>query len=323
MDVEKVQSTLQRARNVLTLEAEGLIASAGLLGPQFIKAIEIIDNASGRIVTTGIGKSGIVARKIAATLNSTGTPSIYLSPVNALHGDIGVVQEGDVGLLFSKSGYSGELEEIQRAFARRSVPSILVTAAESTNLTNDAAVVIRIASAQEACPLELAPTTSTISMIGVGDALAILLMEERGFDVVDFARNHPSGSIGRRLTMRVEDLMVTGAEIPKVDEGAPLRDVVLEMTRKRLGATCVIREELLVGIITDGDLRRTFTEVDNIEEQTAVDMMSRNPMTIEPESAARHALEILEQTKRTHLPVVEAKHLIGFLHLHHLVEAGL
>lgn len=317
------RTKLDRAREVLTLEANGLLKSAKFLDGEFLEALEILNGSSGKIVTTGVGKSGLVARKVAATLNSTGSPALYLSPINALHGDIGVVQEGDVGLFFSKSGHSRELEEVLRAFTIRNVPNILVTAAEAALLGDYSTAVVRIADAQEACPFDLAPTTSTISLIGIGDALAILLMEGRGFDADDFALNHPSGSIGRRLTMRVEDLMVTGEEIPTVALWDKFRAVILEMTQKRQGATCVVRGQTLVGIITDGDLRRKFGKIDDVESMFAENMMSPEPMAMSPGTAAREALQLLEETKRSHLPIVDGNRLVGFLHLHHLVEAGL
>ena len=314
---------LEHARAVLRTEAVGLTRTAEKIGDSFAEALNLLVEMKGKVVTSGVGKSGIVARKVAATLNSTGTPSTWLAPTDALHGDIGLVQPGDVALLFSKSGTSDELAGLMSSLSTRSVATVLMTGRPTGLLQSRADVVLEIADASEACPYELAPTTSIVSMIGLADALALCLMRLRGFKPTDFARNHPSGALGRRLTMRVDELMTLGDEIPRVESHATFADVVLEISKKRLGATVVEEEGVLVGVITDGDLRRTFEGGHNLSELRASDFMSTDPMTTPPGTAAAEALSMLERTKRTHLPVTRKGTVIGFLHLHHLVEAGL
>ena len=315
---------VSRGRRVISDEVHGLKSTANLMSEGFSLAIDLLLGVRGKVILCGVGKSGLVARKVAATLNSTGTPSLYLSPTDALHGDLGVVQRDDVLLLFSRSGRSEEVSTLLKGVKERGLQVMLITAEPDSNLAKSVSVVLPIADVKEACSLELAPTTSTTSMIALGDALAVVLMEERGFRSTDFAKNHPSGSLGRRLTMKLSDLMVRGAAVPRVSEDATFREIVLEMSRKRLGATLVVESGKLLGIITDGDLRRAFSIHPAMDGVIARDIMSASPMTAPASMQAVDGLLMLEEAKRTHLPLVDEDGIVeGILHLHHLVEAGL
>lgn len=319
-----VERRIERGRRVFEDEIRGLESTTDLLGPAFSNVVDLILAIEGKVVLCGVGKSGMVARKVAATLNSTGTPSLYLSPTDALHGDLGVVQPKDMLILFSRSGRSDEVAMLLKEVARRGIVTVLVTANPSSELAQGVQQLLPIADAKEACALELAPTTSTTSMIALGDALAVVLMEERGFEPTDFASNHPSGLLGRRLTMRLSDLMVQGDAIPQVLIDASFQEVVLEITRKRFGATLVMEGDRLAGIITDGDLRRAYSTGQSVGECTAEEIMTVDPMTAHPSEQAVDGLRVLENAKRTHLPIVDHDgHLAGMVHLHHLVEAGL
>ena len=319
-----VETRIAEGREVMRVEAEGIAATAEVIGEPFSAAIDMILQSPGKVALSGVGKSGLIARKISATLNSTGTPSVWVSPVDALHGDIGLFQGGDVAILLSRSGTSGELTELVRALSNRNVRIILITGGTDGSLVRSVDLILPIGNLREACPLELAPTTSTTCMLALGDALAVVLMKERGFRPEDFAENHPSGALGRRLTMRLSDVMRTGDQIPTVLPDATFQNVVLEISRKRLGATLVAEGTEVTGIITDGDLRRLFERSAHPADALAMDMMTQQPMTMPAASPAVDGLRLLEQTRRAHLPVTDEEgRVCGIVHLHDLVEVGL
>jgi arabinose-5-phosphate isomerase len=317
--------------NVVRIEAEALRALAdriaGPMSAAFTRAIDLMFNCRGRVVVTGMGKSGIIARKIAATLSSTGTPALYLHPVEAVHGDLGMVVRGDVVLALSASGETEEILRLLATIKRLQVPLISMTCDEISNsakreistLASAAEVSLDCSIAKEACSLGLAPTASTTTMLALGDALAVTLAEKRGFKEEDFADLHPGGKLGKRLA-RVESLMHTGDAIPRVTPKTKMSEVIYEMSRKKLGMTTVVEGEKLVGLISDGDLRRQLqSRGKDVLDLTAAECMTREPKTISPQEFAASALAIMEQKKITSLVVVDGKmKLEGIVHLHDL-----
>ena len=331
--------------NVVRIEAEALRALADRIGgpmaASFQRAVDLMFCCAGRIVVTGMGKSGLIARKIAATLSSTGTPALYLHPVEALHGDLGMVVRGDVVLALSASGETEEILALLATIKRLQVPLISMTGdavppatppdagggARATNskpsalstLAGAADVALDCSIAQEACSLGLAPTASTTTMLALGDALAVTLSERRGFKEEDFANLHPGGKLGKRLA-RVESLMHSGDALPRVTPSAKMPDVIYEMSRKKLGVTAVVEGERLVGIISDGDLRRLLEKRGkDVMDLTAGEAMTRSPKTIGAEEFAATALALMEEKKITSLMVVDgAGRLEGIVHLHDL-----
>lgn len=319
------QKTIARGREVVAIEKSGLERLEGQIGESFAKAVDLLESTAGKIVLTGVGKSGIVAQKITATLNSTGTPALYLHPIDALHGDLGVIQREDVVIILSKSGNTAELSQLFPALRALGVQIIAITGNPSGPIARLAAVTLDCSVEREACPFDLAPTASTTVMLALGDALAVVLYERKGFTAEDFAATHPGGSIGRRLLLRAEDMMKTGDEIPLVRPEDDFNAVIMEMSRKRLGASLVVDlEERLAGIITDGDLRRLLERRAEIYELTAADMMTPDPMTASSDLLGSSALVLLEENKRMQLPIVDAeRRVLGILHIHDLIEAGL
>ena len=327
--------------NVVRIEAEALRALAdriaGPMADAFIKAVELICACSGRVVVTGMGKSGIIARKIAATLSSTGTPSLFMHPVDAVHGDLGMVVRGDVVLALSASGETEEILRLLATLKRLQVPLISMTgdavfakaAGESpattpateriSTLAAAADVALDCSVAQEACGLGLAPTASTTAMLALGDALAMTLAEKRGFKEEDFANLHPGGKLGKRLA-RVESLMHTGDAVPRVTPQTQMPDVIYEMSRKKLGVTAVVDGQKLVGVISDGDLRRLLEKRGkDVLDLSAGECMTANPRTIGANEFAATALALMEEKKITSLVVVDGTHtLLGIVHLHDL-----
>lgn len=325
--------------NVVRIEAEALRALAdriaGPMAEAFNRAVEVIYACGGRVVVTGMGKSGIIARKVAATLNSTGTPSLFMHPVEAVHGDLGMVVTGDVVLALSASGETEEILRLLATLKRLQVPLISMTCDElySTNAGGDARatranlstladasdVALDCSVTQEACSLGLAPTASTTSMLALGDALALALAEKRGFKEEDFANLHPGGKLGKRLA-RVESLMHSGESVPRVTSGTKMPDVIYEMSRKKLGVTAVVEGDKLLGVISDGDLRRLL----EVRGKDALDLaagecMTRNPRTIRGHEFAATALALMEEKKITSLVVVNGTGKIeGIVHLHDL-----
>ena len=312
------------ARNVLTIEADAVSALAARLDGSFIAAHDLLLNCRARVVVTGMGKSGHIANKIAATLASTGTPAFFLHPAEASHGDLGMITNDDVVLALSNSGESPEILAIVPFLKRRGIALIAMTGNPNSTMAREANVHLNTAVEKEACPLNLAPTASTTAMLALGDALAISLLEARGFSEDDFAQTHPGGTLGKRLLIRIADLMHGGERLPQVSERASLQEALLEMTRKGLGATAVVNEKnLLVGIFTDGDLRRTLEKTADLRGVKIIDVMTRNPRTMAPDKLAAEAAQLMQSRKITCVLIVDAEnHLKGALHTHDLMRAG-
>lgn len=320
-------SALETARRVLRIEAEALEGLARSLGAEFERALDLVLSCRGKVVLTGMGKSGIVCRKIAATLSSTGTPAFFLHPAEGVHGDLGILARGDLVIAVSNSGETEELVEILPVIRRLGLGLIAVTGNARSTLARRSQVVLFLGVEREACPLNLAPMASTTATLALGDALAAALMERRGFSIEDFARFHPAGALGRRLTLQVDDLLHDGDEIPRVQLATPLRTAILEMTSKRLGLTGVFDAEGgLVGVITDGDLRRGLERRADLLELTAGEVMTPDPKRVARGTLAVEALRLMEAHAITSLFVVEAegaRSVAGVVHIHDLVKAGL
>jgi arabinose-5-phosphate isomerase len=311
---------LALARRVLETEAAAILALVARLDDRFDRAVALLRGCTGRVILTGMGKSGIICQKIAATLASTGTPAHFLHPAEAIHGDLGVVQPDDVVVALSYSGETDEILRLLEAIRRLGVKLIVMSGVPRSTLAQAADVALDCSVTEEACPLNLAPTASTTAALAMGDALAMALLVERGFREEDFANLHPGGKLGRRL-MRVEHLMHAGTECPIVQLTTSMRDAIYEMTSKALGMTCVVDgDDHLVGIITDGDLRRHMDTQSDLRQRTAGDIMTRNPVTISQTMLAVEALNIMEHRKITSLVVVggEPPRLAGVLHVHDL-----
>lgn len=289
----------------------------------FLGAVELILNCGGRVVVSGIGKSGHIARKIASTMASTGTPAFFVHPAEASHGDIGMITREDVMIALSNSGESAELLTIIPAIKRQGAKLIAITGNVDSTLAREADIHLDAHVDQEACPLGLAPTASTTAVLALGDALSVALLDARGFSADDFARSHPGGSLGRRLLTRVSDVMRTGPDIPAVPESGTLRDGVLEMTNKRMGMTAILdRESRVVGIFTDGDLRRSLDHLGDIGSTMIADVMTRGPRTIRPDHLAVEAVEIMERHKVNQILVTDRDgRLVGALNMHDLFRA--
>lgn len=315
---------IEKAKEVIRKEAEAILNLEKKINSEFQKAVEIILKCRGRVIVTGIGKSGIIGKKIAATLNSTGTAALFLHPVEGLHGDLGLVRRDDVVIAITKSGETEELQQLFPLFKRLGVPIISLTGSPGSQTAEKSDVVIDVSVAEEACPNNLVPTSSTTAALVMGDALAIALLEERHFSAEDFALLHPGGYLGKRLLLKVKDVMHTGTSIPMVSEDANMKEVILEMTSKRFGATTVVNDKKeLVGIFTDGDLRRLVERTEEIFKLKAREVMIRNPKTIEEEALAAKALNRMEFYNITCLIVPNGnKEPVGILHLHDLLKAG-
>ncbi|MBE0643297.1 MAG: KpsF/GutQ family sugar-phosphate isomerase [Bacteroidetes bacterium] len=317
---------IEHGREVVRIEAEALASMTERIGEDFARAVEIIYECSGRVIVAGIGKSGLIARKIVATMNSTGTPAIYLHPSDAIHGDLGMVRSEDVVLLISKSGVTDELKLILPIFSRIGVKIISILGnSGASSLADHSDIILDASVREEACPHNLAPTASTTAALALGDALAVALLKKRDFTAEDFALFHPGGSLGKRLLLRVNEIMTAGDEVPRVHQAVPLKDAILEITSKRLGATCVVDDAgKLVGMITDGDLRRLLERDTDMKNLLAVDVMNARPKTILSSTLAASALELMEEHKITQLIVTdEARIPIGIVHMHDLVQLGL
>jgi len=312
--------SLKTARKVLEVEAEALRELPGRLDARFERAIEILLDCKGRVVVTGMGKSGIIGQKISSTLSSTGTPSFFVHPAEALHGDLGRLVRNDVVVALSYSGETEELLRLLDTIKRLAIPLIALTGQPNSTLAQASDVVIDAGIRQEACPLGLAPTASTTAMLALGDALAMALLEKRGFKEEDYAALHPGGGLGVKLK-RVENLMHTGDAVPRVRPETPLAEVIYEMSKKGLGLTTVIVDgDRLVGFISDGDLRRFFQKEGNQAlSRTAAACMTHKPVTIGPKELATCALNLMEARKITSLPVVDSRgKLEGVIHIHDL-----
>jgi arabinose-5-phosphate isomerase len=314
---------LDLARKVLKTEADAILGLVERIDGEFERAVQLLFECKGRVIVTGMGKSGIICRKIAATFSSTGTPAFFLHPAEAIHGDLGVLQKEDVVVAISQSGETGEILRLLETIRRIGARLVAITGVRSSTLAQAADVALDCEIAEEACPMNLVPTASTTAALALGDALAMTLLVEKGFRPEDFANLHPGGKIGKRL-MRVEALMHAGASVPIVSVTTPMREVIYEMSRQGLGMTCVVDANRLVGIITDGDLRRRMSETPSVLELTAGETMTRHPITISGSLLAAEALHLMEERKITSLIVVDAERNVqGVLHLHNLWRTGL
>lgn len=305
------------------MEARSITGLAAFINEDFEKAVKAIAACSGRVVVSGIGKSAIIAQKIVATFNSTGTPSIFMHAADAIHGDLGMVQQEDVVMVISKSGESPEIKVLVPLIRNFGNTLIGMVGNKTSYLAKNASILLDTTVEQEACPNNLAPTTSTTAQLVMGDAMAVTLMEMKGFQSDDFAKFHPGGMLGKKLYLRVSDLYADN-EKPKVMATQTLKEVIVEMTAKRLGITGVVDEENnLLGIITDGDLRRMMEKNVSIEAVKAGDIMTKNPKTIGPDELAVDALDLMRRNEISQLAVVQDKKYSGIIHLHDLVKEGL
>jgi arabinose-5-phosphate isomerase len=315
---------IKEAKDVLRIEAEGILNLADKVGPEFAKAVQWIYDSRGRVIVTGIGKSGIVARKIAATFNSTGTKALFLHPVEAIHGDLGMVSPDDIVLLLSNSGETEELKALVPTLKSLGTRIIALTGNSNSTLGHNCDLAIYAGVEREACPLGLAPTASTTAMLALGDALVVTLINMREFQPEDFRLYHPGGALGERLRVPIETIMRTGTAIPLVHVNTQVAAALKEMDRKGLGATLVISDtDPLVGIVTDGDLRRGLGRYQDITTKPVATIMTKNPKTIEAKGSVADALEIMESHEITVLPVVKSGgELVGIIHLHDLLGKG-
>jgi arabinose-5-phosphate isomerase len=316
-------SALELARRVLAIEADAVRALIDRLDERFLGAVSLIQACRGRVIVSGIGKSGHIARKLASTLSSTGTPAYFVHPAEASHGDLGMIQRDDVFIGISYSGESDELLQILPLVRRQGARLIAIAGNAQSSLAREADVFLDAGVAQEACPLNLAPTASTTAALALGDALAVTLLQARGFSAEDFARSHPGGSLGRRLLTRVADVMRKGDDVPAVRDHATLKAAILEMSRGRIGMTAVLDASGRVsGIFTDGDLRRALEKITDIGAARVTDVMSVRPRSIRPDALAAEAVQIMETHKISQLLVVDAVgNLVGALNMHDLFRA--
>lgn len=321
--MKKDNNLLDIARQTLQLEAQAIMELQEKIDGQFTDIINQLHHMKGRLVVSGIGKSAIIGQKIVATLNSTGTPSIFMHAADAIHGDLGMVQLGDIVMIISKSGESPEIKVLVPLIQNLGNPLIAMVGNLESTLAKGANWILDTTVSQEACPNNLAPTSSTTAQLAMGDALAVCLMETRGFGSADFAKFHPGGALGKKLYLRVGDLSKLN-EQPSVNENSSLKAVILEMTRKRLGLTAVLDNEMqLKGVITDGDLRRMLEKGGDLENTQAKDIMGIHPKTIAPDALAVDALDRMRKNNITQLIVTENNTYLGVIHLHDLVREGL
>lgn len=314
-----------QAKKVIEIELEAIQNLLTKIDQSFAKACELLLHCKGRIIVIGMGKSGHIGSKIAATLASTGSPAFFIHAAEASHGDLGMITADDVVLILSYSGATPEVLALLPLLQQLEIPIISITGKKHSVLANAAIVNIDVAITQEACPHNLAPTSSTTAMLVMGDALAIALLNERNFTPEDFARSHPGGTLGKRLLLKVKDLMRSGDAIPRVSPDANLQQTILEVTRKGLGVTLITDEEqVLLGVFSDGDLRRAFAHNLTLNETPISSIMGRNPKTINANELAAAALETMERYKITSLAVVdEAKKVQGIIHMHAIIESGI
>jgi arabinose-5-phosphate isomerase len=321
--IQPTLKALDLAKQVLRIEGEAVLGLAELIDHTFLEALTLVLNCQGRVIVCGIGKSGHIGRKIASTLASTGTPAFFVHPAEASHGDLGMITSGDVVLAISNSGESNELLNILPFIKRQGAKLIAMTGKPNSTLARDSDTHLNASVAQEACPLNLAPTASTTAALALGDALAVALLDARGFKAEDFARSHPGGSLGRRLLTRVRDVMRSGEATPSVAPNAPVTEAILEISRGGIGMTTVISPQReVLGIFTDGDLRRAIVNKLDLQSLTVADVMSAKPRQIGPDKLVAEAVEMMEKYKINQIPVVdENQQLIGALNMHDLFQA--
>jgi len=315
---------VEQAKEVLRIEAEGILAVVEQVGDEFVKAVDLIMACPSRVIITGIGKSGIVGQKIAATLNSTGTASFFLHPVEAMHGDLGLVDPSDVVLAISYSGKTAELNLLLESLKKRGNKIIAMTGGRQSPLADSGDAVLDIAVPREACPLGLAPTASTTATLALGDALAVVLLERKQFKESDFRRNHPGGSLGERLKVKVSEVMLTGDDIPSVPMSTPLVEAIEVLNEKNLGAVLIMETaDTIAGILTDGDVRRLVSKKQDFTSLTSGEVMTSAPKTIDPDLLAADAVSIMQRHEITVLAVTDKQgRLIGLLHLQYLLGKG-
>jgi arabinose-5-phosphate isomerase len=317
---------IERARRVLQIEAAAVERLAERINDAFVRAVELILACEGKVVVTGVGKSGIIGQKIASTLASTGTPAFFLHPTEGVHGDLGMLGKQDIVLAISNSGETDELSQILPLIKRNGNKLIVFTGRMTSTLARAGDVVLDVSVQEEACPLGLAPTASTTCTVAMGDALAVALLEKRGFNKEDFAALHPGGKLGKRLLLKVGDVMHVGDEIPVVYENTLMKEALVEITSKRLGVTGVMNDRKeLMGVITDGDLRRALERYPDLLKRTAAEVMTRNPKWIEADTLAAQAVQRMEEHSITSLFVLDRageKIPCGIIHLHDLLKAG-
>jgi arabinose-5-phosphate isomerase len=315
---------LRRARAVFEIEADAVRGLSSRIGPDFLRACTLLRECRGRVVVLGMGKSGHIGNKIAATLASTGTAAFFLHPAEASHGDIGMMTAHDIALAISNSGETPELLTLLPTIKRMAVPVVALTGKSQSTLGRAAAVVLDVSVPVEACPLNLAPTASTTATLAMGDALALAVLEARGFTEEDFARSHPGGILGRRLLLHVADVMRSGDQLPRVGPEASLRDGLLEMSAKGLGMTTIVApDDRLLGVFTDGDLRRTLDRNLDLRQVRMHEVMTSNPKSVQPQMLAAEAVHVMETSRITALPVVDRDlRLVGALNVHDLFRAG-
>jgi arabinose-5-phosphate isomerase len=316
--------SIEEARKVLKIEEEGLSAVRRRIGEEFNDAVEAMLRCPTRVIITGIGKSGIIGQKIAATLNSTGTPAFFLHPVEAMHGDLGMVAQTDVVIAISYSGGTAELNALLTSLKKRGVTIIGMTGGADSPLAKAADIVLDIAIPREACPLGLAPTTSTTVTLAMGDALAVVLLNKKKFQESDFRQNHPGGTLGQRLKVKVSEVMVSGPRVPVIQVDRSAIDAVQVLNAKNLGAVLIVNEDdEVAGILTDGDVRRYIADQKTFRDLMVRDVMTPNPISIDGNMLAADALSVLQRHEITILPIVSgAKQLLGMLHLHDLLGKG-
>ena len=316
------ETLLGEARRVLGAEAGAIVGLADRLDERFVEAVELLSAAEGRVIVTGVGKSGIIARKIAATLTSTGTPATFLHPVDGMHGDLGIVSRGDLGIFVSKSGGSSELGGLMEYMLRLGLPIIALTGDPDSALAKNATVALDCRVSQEACPMDLAPTSSTTAALAMGDALAMVLLQRRGFRPEDFARFHPGGALGKRLTLRVSDLMVK-EDYPEVTDAADMRDCIVPLAHLRGTVPIVDRGRKVVGVVTAGDLTRLMERREDFLDVPVRDVMTKDPKTTVLDALAGAVVRDMEDYKIMALPVTdETGELRGMVHLHDILRAG-
>jgi arabinose-5-phosphate isomerase len=318
-------ASLDEGRRVLQIEARAVQALIDRLDEHFTKAVDLLYNCKGKVVVSGMGKSGLIGQKIAATLASTGTPAFFLHPAEGMHGDLGMLARRDALIAISNSGETKEILQLLPYVERMGVPTVGMTGKLGSTLAKHSDVVLDVSVSEEACPMGLAPTASTTAALAMGDALAVALLQKRGFKSEDFAQFHPGGTLGRRLLIKVRDLMHTGEELPQVEEQATGSAAISEISAKKLGMTTVVdRTGALVGVITDGDLRRFVQQGGDVIKATAGTLASRAPRTIRPDDLAARAVEMMERFSITTLVVTEGdRRIAGVIHLHDLLKNGI
>ncbi len=320
--MSNTQAILDLAKKTIKKEADAVQNLSSFLNNEFADAVECIIQSKGRVVISGIGKSAIIASKIVSTLNSTGTPAVFMHAADAIHGDLGTIQENDVVICISKSGGTPEIKMLVPLIKRGNNTLIGMTGNTDSFLAQQADFVLNTYVSEEACPNNLAPTTSTTAQMVMGDALAICLLELKGFSSSDFAKYHPGGALGKRLYLRVEDIASVNQK-PQVTIDTHVKNVIIEISEKMLGVTAVIEDGVIVGVVTDGDIRRMLNKYDSINGLTAKDIMTSNPKTIETDVLAIRALELMQDKGISQLIAVDGKNYMGIVHLHNLINEGI